>query len=135
MHLDLDLHALERRELLLRCPHQWLQHVGLLAPVEEIEGDAELVAGARSVLDEGVHELADTVRNSLNFYRMQESAETVESAVLTGPATSIPGFAARLSELLRLPLEGAVIAPEDDGAELDVGRLTVAAGLAVDAPV
>ena len=40
-----------------------------------VEGDAELVAAARAVLEEGVHQLADTVRNSLNFYRMQESAE------------------------------------------------------------
>ena len=48
-----------------------------------------------------MHQLADTVRNSLNFYRMQESAETVERAVLTGPAVAIPGFAERLAEQLQ----------------------------------
>ncbi len=32
----------------------------------------------REALEEGVRELADTVRNSLNFYRTQESAEPVE---------------------------------------------------------
>ena len=54
----------------------------------------------RQALDEGVHQVADTVRNSLNFYRMQESAETVERAVLTGPAVAIPGFAEQLAEQL-----------------------------------
>jgi type IV pilus assembly protein PilM len=82
------------------------------------------------VLEEGVHQLADTVRNSLNFYRMQESAEQVEHGVLTGAAVAIPGFVEALSEQLRLPLEPAVIASEDE--EADLARLTVAAGLAVD---
>ena len=49
-----------------------------------------------------MHQVADTVRNSLNFYRMQESAENVERAVLTGPAVAIPGFAGLLGmRLLR----------------------------------
>ena len=65
-----------------------------------------LVAAVRQTLDDGVHTIADTVRNSLNFYRMQDSAETVDRAVLTGPAVAIPGFAARLSEQLQIPVEG-----------------------------
>ena len=105
-------------------------HVGLHAPLEGIEGDPDLVAAARTVLEEGVHQLADTVRNSLNFYRMQESAEQVETGVLTGPAVAIPGFVESLSEQLRLPLEPAVVASQDEDA--DLGRLTVAAGLAVE---
>jgi type IV pilus assembly protein PilM len=87
------------------------------------------VAAARAVLEEGVHQLADTVRNSLNFYRMQESAEQVEQGVLTGAAVAIPGFVEALSEQLRLPLRSAVVESQD--AEADLGRLTVAAGLAV----
>jgi type IV pilus assembly protein PilM len=75
-----------------------------------------------------VHELADSIRTSLNFYRTQDSSETVELGVVTGAAISIPGFVERLSEQLRLPLEARVItAPED----VDAGRLTVAAGLAI----
>jgi type IV pilus assembly protein PilM len=84
----------------------------------------------RQTLDEGVHQVADSVRNSVNFYRMQESADTVERAVLTGPAVAIPGFADELASQLRLPVESAVVATEDEGA--DGGRLTVAAGLALD---
>jgi type IV pilus assembly protein PilM len=81
------------------------------------------------VLEEGVHATADTVRNSLNFYRMQESAETVERAVLTGPGAEVAGLAERLAELLRLPVEAAAVPAAGEHGEL--GRLTVAAGLAV----
>jgi type IV pilus assembly protein PilM len=120
----------ERHGLTMEHARGWLQHVGLSAPLEAIEGDAELVAAVRQTLDEGVHQVADTVRNSLNFYRMQESAETVERAVLTGPAVAIAGFADQLSEQLHLPVEAAVVATEAEGD--DSGRLTVAAGLALD---
>ena len=100
----------ERRGLTLEHARQWMQHVGLVTPLEEVEGEPELVAAARAVLEEGVHEMADTVRNSLNFYRMQESAETVDRAVLTGPGVEVDGLADRLAELLRLPVETAAVA-------------------------
>jgi type IV pilus assembly protein PilM len=119
----------ERRGLTLEHARQWIQHVGLAAPLSEVEGDPELVAAVRAVLDEGVHAMADTVRNSLNFYRMQDSAETVDRAVLTGPAAEVDGLAERLAELLRLPVDVAAVAAADE--QSDLGRLTVAAGLAV----
>jgi type IV pilus assembly protein PilM len=120
----------ERRGLTVEHARGWIQHVGLEAPLNTIEGDAELVAGIRQTLEDGVHTIADTVRNSLNFYRMQESAEAVDRAVLTGPAVKIPGFAARLAEQLQMPVAPHVVAGE--AGEVDLGRLTVAAGLAVD---
>jgi type IV pilus assembly protein PilM len=49
--------------------------------------------------------------------------------VLTGPAVAIPGFAERLADELRMPVDAIVVAG-GDGA--DLGRLTVAAGLAVE---
>jgi type IV pilus assembly protein PilM len=129
--LDAMVHSLsERRGLTVEHARQWLQHVGLVAAVEDIEGDPDLIAAARATLEEGVHQLADTVRNSLNFYRMQDSAERVEAGVLTGPAVAVPGFVEALAEQLRMPLVSAVVASADD--EADVGRLTVAAGLAID---
>jgi type IV pilus assembly protein PilM len=129
--LDAMVHTLaERRGLTAEHSRQWLQHVGLHAPLEAVEGDPDLVAAARAVLEDGVHQLADTIRNSLNFYRMQESADQVEEGVLTGPAVAIPGFVEALSEQLRLPVAPAVVGSQD--AEADLGRLTVAAGLAVD---
>ena len=129
--LDAVVHNLsERRGLTQEHARQWMQHVGLLTPLEDVEGDADLVAATRAALEEGVHQLADTVRNSLNFYRMQESAEQVETGVVTGPAVAVPGFVEALSEQLRLPLSPAVVATDDE--EADLGRLTVAAGLAVE---
>jgi type IV pilus assembly protein PilM len=129
--LDAIVHTLaERRGLTVEHAQQWLGHVGLHASLDAIAGDEDLVAAARAVLEEGVHQLADTVRNSLNFYRMQESAEPVEHGVLTGAAVSIPGLVEALSEHLRLPLEPAVIGSQDEAP--DLGRLTVAAGLAVE---
>ena len=120
----------QRRGLTMEHARGWMQHVGLTAPLETMDGDSELVAAVRQTLDEGVHQVADTVRNSLNFYRMQESAETVDRAVLTGPAVAIPGFAAELATQLHLPVRCAVVATEQEDA--DAGRLTVAAGLALD---
>ena len=66
-----------------------------------------------------MHQLADTIRNSLNFYRMQDNAEKVERAILTGPAASIPGFVEKLAEQLNLPVEVAVVAA-DESLEGDV---------------
>ena len=120
----------ERRGLTLEHAHQWMRHVGLEAELTELEGDAELVAAARNALEEGVHQLADTVRNSLNFYRMQQAAEPVDHGIVVGPAVAIPGFVAGLSAQLDLPLE-PVLVPTADGAD-DVSRLTVAAGLGVE---
>ena len=123
----------ERRSLTLEHARMWLGHVGLVTPLDSVEGDAELVAATRTTLEEGVHQLADTVRNSLNFYRMQDNAETVERALLTGPAVSIPGFTEALATQLSLPVEIAVAALDDSlEGDVDAGRLTVAAGLAVE---
>ncbi len=130
--LDAMLQTLtERRGLTVEHARGWMQHVGLATPIDEVEGDAELVGAVRQTLEDGAHTIADTVRNSLNFYRMQESAETVDRAVLTGPAVAIPGFAQRLSEQLQIPVVPAVVSGTSDDA--DLGRLTVAAGLAVEA--
>jgi type IV pilus assembly protein PilM len=119
----------ESRGLTLEHAHQWMRHVGLRAPIADVDGEAELVAATRSALEDGVHQLADTVRNSLNFYRMQETAESVDRGVVTGPAVAIPGFVDRLAEQLRVPLEPAVLAIPDG---VDAARLTVAAGLGVE---
>ena len=122
----------EQRGLTLEHARQWLSHVGVLAPLESVEGDRAVVEAARAVLEEGAHQLADTIRHSLNFYRTQEGTEPVTSGVLTGPAVGVPGLAERLSELLRLPIEPAVVPVEAGEGSPDAGYLTVAAGLAVE---
>jgi type IV pilus assembly protein PilM len=121
----------ERRGLTTDHARQWMQHVGLLTAIEDVEGDEELVTATRTALEEGVHQLADTVRNSLNFYRTQEGAENVERALITGPAIAIPGFVEKLAEQLKLPVEPAYVMVDGE-SELDPSRLAVAAGLAIE---
>ena len=94
-----------------------MSHVGLVAPLDGIEGDMDLVAATRTALEDGVRELADGIRTSLNFYRTQDAAETVELGVVTGPAIAIPGFVEKLSEALRLPLEARVVEHDDGSRE------------------
>ena len=124
----------ERRALTLEHAHQWMVHVGMTAPLAEVEGDVDLVAATRHVLEEGIHQIADAVRSSVEYYRMQENAVPVEEGVLTGPAVAIPGFVETLGQRLRLPLTGAVVGPAEGDApgRHDLGRLAVAAGLAVE---
>jgi type IV pilus assembly protein PilM len=121
----------DRRGLTHEHSSQWLKHVGLSAPLADVEGDEEVVSVARAVLEDGVHQLADTVRNSLNFYRMQQNAVRVDRAVLAGPAVEIPGFAEELAGALGMPVDARVIAEHGDPST-DAARLAVAAGLAVE---
>jgi type IV pilus assembly protein PilM len=129
--LDTLIHTLaERRGLTLEHAEQWVKHVGLEKPLEEVEGETEVVHATRAVLEEGVHQLSDTVRNSLNFYRMQDNSETVSRAILTGPATDVPGFAEAFAQALGMPVDAGVVAHGDETA--DPSRLAIAAGLAVE---
>jgi type IV pilus assembly protein PilM len=124
----------ERRGLTLAHARGWLTHVGLLLPLDDIDGDAEVVVEARSVLGEGIRRISDEIRNSLDFYRLQPGAAEVQRAVLTGPAVSIPGFAEQLGDEVELPLESGVVTEARPGAlaNLDPGSLVVAAGLAIE---
>jgi type IV pilus assembly protein PilM len=124
----------ERRGLTLEHARSWLTHVGVLTPIDDVDGDAEIAVEARAVLSEGIRRISDEVRNSLDFHRVQAGAAEVEHAILTGPAVSIPGFSDQLGEEIRLPLESGVVSEGRPGAlgELDPGSLVVAAGLAVE---
>ena len=110
--LDAMLQTLcERRGLTVEHARGWMQHVGLVTPIDQVEGEAELVAFIRQTLEDGVHTIADTVRNSLNFYRMQESAETRRSRGAHRARGGDP-------RLHRAPLRAAA----DPGRGLDRGR-------------
>ena len=121
----------DRRGLTAEHSAAWLGHVGLETELDAVEGDPDIVAAARAVLEEGAHQLADTVRNSLNFYRMQQNAAAVERAVLTGPAVAIPAITRLLSEQLGIVVEGRTVAQH--GEVPNATSLAVAAGLAVEA--
>ncbi len=124
----------ERRGLTLEHAHQWLVHVGLVTPVDDVDGDPAIVTEARNVLGDGVRRIGDEIRNSLDYYRMQEGAIAVGDAVLTGPAAAIGGFAEGLGHQISLPTRLGLVAEARPGAlgGIDAGRLAVAAGLTVE---
>jgi type IV pilus assembly protein PilM len=119
----------ERAALTLEHSYGWLAHVGVQEPVEDVTGDRQIVEHTRQILLDGVRRIASEVRSSLDFHRMQEDAGTVSRAVMTGPASAIPGFDVALSSELGIPVEQGLV----DGAPagIDAGRVTVAAGLAL----
>jgi len=124
----------ERRGLTLEHARQWLLHVGLTTPLEQIEGDPEIVEEARSVLVEGVRRIADEVRNSLDFHRAQAGALAAQHAVLTGPAVAIPGFCEELGAVTGLPVTAGVVSEARAGGHggIAANRLAIAAGLAIE---
>jgi Tfp pilus assembly PilM family ATPase len=111
---------------------QWLSHVGLERPIEELEGDPEIVAEARAALEEGVAALLDDLRLSLDYYGAQENALRVGRIVLGGLGSSIPGLAARMEERLGTPI--AVSRPAGLGGfeDASAARLTLSYGLALE---
>lgn len=123
-----------RAELTLDHARGWLAHVGLGEPVEEVEGQAEIVSAARAALSDGVRRVADEARNSIDFYRSQSAIGELAGVVLTGVAADLPGFDAALGEQLGLSVRAGVVGEARPGArgDVDPGRLTVAAGLTVE---
>lgn len=123
----------ERRGLTLEHAHAWLRHVGLDAPIAEVDGDEDIVIEARSVLVDGVRRIGDEVRNSLDFHAMQDGSARVERLVVTGPAIAIPGFAEQFGQQVGIEAEVGMVGEGRPGGfgGIDAGRLAVAAGLAV----
>lgn len=111
---------------------QWLLHVGLETPVEAIEGDPETVAAARRALQEGIANLVDELRLSLDYYRALESAVPVSSVVLCGAGSAIGGLAAAMEEQVGLPISAprpAALGGVDDVA---AARLVLPLGLGLE---
>lgn len=122
------------RESGLNAAHatQWLSHVGLERPLAEVEGDPQIVASARRVLEQGVTALVDELRLSLDYYAAQESAVPVGQIVLCGPGSAIAGLAEQMEEGLRLPIGiGCPPALAGYGEEV-AARLTLPYGLALE---
>ncbi len=122
----------ERMALTLDHSRAWLRHVGLTTPVEQIEGDRDIIAAARYVLSEGVRRLALETRQSLDFQRAQSPADApIDHVVVTGPALQIEGFSATLEHELGMPVVPRAIDVAEDLQGIDPADVTVAAGLAL----
>jgi type IV pilus assembly protein PilM len=110
----------------------WLAHVGLMQPVEAIEGDPTVIAHVRAALERGASSLLDELRLSLDFYGAQEGAFPVERVVLGGPGSAIPGLADQMAPVIGLPIElgrPPALAGLDPAA---AARLTLSYGLALE---
>ena len=110
---------------------KWLQHVGLEAPTEEMEGDPEIVAESRRSLEEGVAALVDELRLSLDYYGAQEGAVPVERIVLCGSGSAIAGLSERM-ESFGLPIAVSRPAALTGLDEVSAARLTLPYGLALE---
>jgi type IV pilus assembly protein PilM len=111
---------------------QWLGHVGLERPLEEVEGDPETVARVRRVLEEGVTALLDELRLSLDYYGAQEGALPVERIVLCGPGSVVAGLPARMEAGLGMQVAVSRPAALDGFDQAAAARLTLPFGLALE---
>jgi type IV pilus assembly protein PilM len=122
----------ERRGLTLVDARQWLSHVGLERPTDEIEGDRETIEQTREALAEGAAKLADELRLSLEFYATQEGAANVEGVVACGPGSLIHGLVERLERELGQPFRVARPPALSHLDEASAARLTLSYGLALE---
>jgi type IV pilus assembly protein PilM len=111
---------------------QWLQHVGLALPLDQVAGDPALISTVRGALEQGASALIDELRLSIDFYGAQEGSTPVDRIVLSGPGSTIPGLVEQMSPQLGLPLEArspAALSGYDQNA---AARLTLSYGLALE---
>jgi type IV pilus assembly protein PilM len=131
----MSIELAERRSLTLEHARGWLRHVGLERELDEIDGDEEIVADARTILSDGTRRLASEVRGSLEFHAtLSMAAANLDLAVLTGAAVAVPGFTDAFSRELGMPVEArSVAAAASDVADAgELAGMTIAAGLAVE---
>ena len=111
---------------------QWLEHVGLERPLEELEGDPEILTATRNSLEEGVTSLVDELRLSLDYYGAQQTTLPVTRVVLSGPGSAIPGLAAQMQEGLGLSISVSRPSALAGYDEATAARLTLPYGLALE---
>ena len=112
--------------------NQWISHVGLATPVEEIQGDPAVVAAVRDALELAVNSLEDELRLSIDFYGGQEDAMPIERLVLCGPGSAVAGMAERLGPGVGRPVELARPEALSGLGPAMAARLTVPYGLALN---
>jgi type IV pilus assembly protein PilM len=89
-------------------------------------------ADVRTVLENGIREIAGEIRNSLDFHRSQEGGGEVSRIVLSGAALDLPGFTENLQRQLGIEVHAETVGVSDArlGDAVSAHRLAVAAGLA-----
>jgi type IV pilus assembly protein PilM len=127
----------QRATLTPEHARMWVEHVGLLAPVQAIEGDPEIVHATRDELLAAADQLANDITAAIDFHTAQESGPHVARLMLSGPGSAVPGLADNLAARTGMQVEapaalGALDTSSLDGSGIDERRLTLAAGLALE---
>jgi type IV pilus assembly protein PilM len=116
----------------LEHAEQWLLHVGLEAPLDEVQGDPGAAAAARAALEGSVGRLTDELRLSLDYYGAQEGAAPVDDIVVCGWGSAIPGLVERMSTVLGRQVTVRLPPPLSGFPAGEAGRLTLPYGLALE---
>ncbi len=90
----------------LEHARQWLLHVGLADPVDEVSGDPRWSPRPARRSPRASATLVDELRRSLEYYAAFEDAVRVDDVVVAGPGTAIPGLVERLEQDIPVPLRG-----------------------------
>lgn len=128
---------MDREQLTREHAEMWLEHVGLSQPLAEIAGEAEVVAAARDELLTMAEHVCNDVMASVDFHDGQPGATRVSRILLVGPGARIPGLDDALTRGTGLPVSapaplGALDARDIESPDVDLSRLTLAAGLALE---
>ncbi|MFT4050376.1 MAG: pilus assembly protein PilM [Solirubrobacterales bacterium] len=115
----------------------WFEHVGLTRPIETIQGEAAIVSGAREELLAMVNQLGTDITAAVDFNNAQPGATRVTRLILVGPATRYEGLADGLAQRTGLPVTvsaplGALDSSDIDSPDIDLTRIAIAAGLALE---
>ena len=84
---------------------------GLATTREEAEATKrQTVVGSEAdvaarIVTEQADQFVDEIRGSLDYYQAQAGDSRISGLVLTGGGATLPGFAERLADVLRLPVE------------------------------
>jgi type IV pilus assembly protein PilM len=89
---------------------------------------------ALAVLDQGLAELADEIRNTMEFFAAQGDGTPVAEVVLSGPAAAIPNFGTVLEQRVGAAVRCVAAVEARPGAlgAVDPFHAPIAAGLAIE---
>lgn len=124
----------ERGTLTLEHARMWLRHVGFDRHLDDIDGDSEIIAGARTVLTDGTRRLASEVRGRSSFTRPRPyPAPTSSTRCSPARRWRCPASPrrSRASSACRVETR-SVSAGTDVAKESDLPGMTIAAGLGVE---
>jgi Tfp pilus assembly PilM family ATPase len=115
----------------------WAEYVGLSAPLQSLQGEADVIHATREELAGAVDQLSTDVAAAVDFHTAQETTAYVSRILLSGPGAAIPGLAENLSARTGMSVEtptplGALDTGNIEGSGIDERRLTLAAGLALE---